>query len=156
MVSKGKKSLFITGHARRVRCIFIFSANVPINILIGHLGRPRSTHTAPVPVPMGSVHAQIVTKPSCWSCRKSLRVGRARRGKVCFYRHGWAVFTKLGAYVQGTSTRIIIYHHVFFGLETIMASEASASSTGRPTECVPCGSCPWDMLQVILLLSGPH
>ena len=34
------------------------------NIVIGHLGRPYSTHTAPMPVLTGSVHAHIRTKPS--------------------------------------------------------------------------------------------
>ena len=34
------------------------------NIVIGDLGRPYSTHTAPMPVLMGSVHAHILTKPS--------------------------------------------------------------------------------------------
>ena len=31
---------------------------------MGHLRRPRSTHTAPMPAPMGSVNAQTVTNPS--------------------------------------------------------------------------------------------
>ena len=35
-----------------------------LNIVIGHLGRPYSTHTAPMPVLTGSVHAHILTKPS--------------------------------------------------------------------------------------------
>ena len=30
----------------------------------GHLGRPYSTHTAPMPARTGSVHAHILTKPS--------------------------------------------------------------------------------------------
>ena len=70
-----KKRLRITGHARRVRCLFIFSAClfVSVNIVNGHLGRPRSTHTAPTPVPMGSVHAHIITKPS----RVGLAVSRS-------------------------------------------------------------------------------
>ena len=34
------------------------------SIVIGHLGRPYSTHTAPMPVLTGSVHAHILTKPS--------------------------------------------------------------------------------------------
>ena len=29
---------------------------------------------------------------SCWFCCKPFRVDRARRGNVCFERHGWAVF----------------------------------------------------------------
>ena len=37
---------------------------VSVNIVIGHIDRPRSTHRAPMPVPVGSVHAQIITKPS--------------------------------------------------------------------------------------------
>ena len=32
--------------------------------MIGHLGRPYSMHTAPMPVLTGSVHAHILTKPS--------------------------------------------------------------------------------------------
>ena len=80
---QGKKSLFIRGHARRVGCLFIFSVSlficmfVSVNIVIGHLGRPRSTHTAPMPVPIGSVHAQMhaqtITKPS----RAGLPVSRS-------------------------------------------------------------------------------
>ena len=39
---------------------------------------------------------------------------------------------------------IITYHNAFFLVqkEKILPSEASANSTGRPTECVPCGLCP--------------
>ena len=36
---------------------------VGFNIVIGHLGRPYSTHTAPIPVLTGFVHAHILTKP---------------------------------------------------------------------------------------------
>ena len=46
---------------------------VSVNIVLGHLGRPRSTHTATVPVPMGSVHAQMIRKPS----RTGLAVSRS-------------------------------------------------------------------------------
>ena len=66
LVFRGKKSLFRTGHARRVGCLFSFFSVcffVSVNIVIGHLGRPRSTHTAPMPAPMGSVHPQLITKP---------------------------------------------------------------------------------------------
>ena len=37
---------------------------VQFNIVVGHLGRPHSTHTVPMPVLTGSVHAHILTKPS--------------------------------------------------------------------------------------------
>ena len=40
-------------------CLFVW-----FNIVIGHLSRPYSTHTAPVPVRTGSVHAHILTKHS--------------------------------------------------------------------------------------------
>ena len=40
--------------------------------VIGHLGRPYSTHTAPMPVLTGSVHAHILTNPS----RAGLAVSR--------------------------------------------------------------------------------
>ena len=69
-----QKSLFIAGRTsmRRVpkiknktffctRDVCLF---VSFNIVIGHLGRPYSTHTAPMPVRMGSVHAHILTKRS--------------------------------------------------------------------------------------------
>ena len=36
---------------------------VSFNIVIGHLGPPYSTHTAPMPLPTGCVHAHILTKP---------------------------------------------------------------------------------------------
>ena len=38
--------------------------SVWFNIVIGHLRWPYSTHTAPMPVLTGSVHAHILTKPS--------------------------------------------------------------------------------------------
>ena len=34
------------------------------NIFFGHVCRPRSTHTAPIPVPAGSVHVHTQNKPS--------------------------------------------------------------------------------------------
>ena len=43
---------------------FFCTTDVYFNIVIGHLGRPYSTHTAPMPVLTGSVHAHILTKPS--------------------------------------------------------------------------------------------
>ena len=47
---------------------------VSVNIVIGHSSRPRSTLTTPMPVPMGSVHPQIIAKPSCRSCCKGCSV----------------------------------------------------------------------------------
>ena len=44
-------------------CLFICLC-VWFNIVIGHLGRPYSTHTAPMPVLTGSVHAHILTRLS--------------------------------------------------------------------------------------------
>ena len=37
---------------------------VLFNVVIGRLGRPYSTHTAPMPVLTSSVHEHILTKPS--------------------------------------------------------------------------------------------
>ena len=54
-------------------CFVPGSMFVSVNIAIVHLGQTRSTHTAPTPVPMGSVHAQIITKPS----RAGLAVSRS-------------------------------------------------------------------------------
>ena len=56
---------------------------VGFNIVIGHLGRPYSTHTAPTPVLTDSVHAHILTKPSCAGFAVIRLVDRARRGNVC-------------------------------------------------------------------------
>ena len=72
------KSLFITGRTsigaenKKLNiilyqgCLFVyfFFLFVRLNIVTGHLGRPYSTHTAPMPVLTGSVHAHILTKPS--------------------------------------------------------------------------------------------
>ena len=70
----GKKTLFITGRtsigsqkhkSKRFSvpemfiCLFVL-----FNIVIGHLGRPYSTHTAPMPVLTGSVRTHILKKPS--------------------------------------------------------------------------------------------
>ena len=66
---------------------------VYFNIVIGHLGRPHSTHTAPNASPDGLCARTHTNEPFlCWFCCKSLRVDRARRGNVCFQRHGSAAF----------------------------------------------------------------
>ena len=52
---------------------------------------------------------------SCWFRCKSFRVIELGAA-TCVWRHGWAVFKKLGTYVPGTSTSII-YHNFFFVLE---------------------------------------
>ena len=44
--------------------VCVIQVCVWFDIVIGHLGRPYSTHTAPMPVLTGSVHAHILTKPS--------------------------------------------------------------------------------------------
>ena len=65
------------------------------NTVIGHLGRPYSTHTAPMPVLMGSVHAPILTKPSRAGFAvirlESIEPGAA----TCVYRHAWGVYKSL-------------------------------------------------------------
>ena len=76
LVFQGKKSLFVTvrtsiGCQKKkikhysVPGMFVcVGVCVWFNIVIGHLGRLYSTHTAPMPVLTGSVHAHILTKPS--------------------------------------------------------------------------------------------
>ena len=51
---------FCTRDVHSLICLFI----CVINIVIGDLDRPYSTHTAPMPVLTGSVHAHKLTKPS--------------------------------------------------------------------------------------------
>ena len=67
-------------------CFVPGSMFVSVNIAIVHLGQTRSTHTAPTPVPMGSVHAQIITKPSraglAVSCSELVELGAA----TCVFR----------------------------------------------------------------------
>ena len=83
---------------------------------------------------------------SCWFCCKSFRVDRARRGNVCF-RHGWAVFKKLGTYVPGSSTSITVTFFFCSGDNFCRARpQPTTQSTGRPTVSLR------DMLQVTLLL----
>ena len=53
------KTFFCTRDVCLFICLFVL-----FNIVIGHLGRPYSTHTAPMPVLTGSVRADILTKPS--------------------------------------------------------------------------------------------
>ena len=62
--------------------------SVWFNIVIGHLRRPYSTHTAPMPVLTGSVHAHILTKPSRAGFAVIRLVNRARRGNVCLSSQG--------------------------------------------------------------------
>ena len=52
---------------RFIKIIFLYQGcfSVCFIIVIGHLRRPYSTHAAPMPVLTGSVHAHILTRPSC-------------------------------------------------------------------------------------------
>ena len=63
--SKEKQASHI-GSCETCRAPFLFSLKVCVwfIIVIGHLGRPHSTHTSPMPALTGSVHAPILTKPS--------------------------------------------------------------------------------------------
>ena len=116
----GKKTLFITGRtsigcqkhkSKRFSvpemfiCLFVL-----FNIVIGHLGRPYSTHTAPMSVLTGSVHAHILTKPS----RAGFALTRLELiepdAATCVWRHAWDVFKKLGTYVPGTSTITFFFY----------------------------------------------
>ena len=92
-----ERSLFFLGFPRKEKpphngsceaCSvhFFSSLYVSVNIVISHLGRPRSTHTAPTPAPMSSVHAQTITKPSrpglAVSCSEVVEPGAA----TCLFR----------------------------------------------------------------------
>ena len=64
---------------------------------MGDLGRPYSTHTAPMPVLTGSVHAHILTKPSrAGFVVIRLELIEPSGAATCVYRHAWAVLKKLG------------------------------------------------------------
>ena len=64
-----KKSLFKAGRTsigcqkKKTKHFSLPGMSVWFNIVIGHLGRPYSTHTSPMPVLTGSVHANIPKKP---------------------------------------------------------------------------------------------
>ena len=102
--SKGKNSLFITGHARRVGCLFIFSVCLFLCCVRQHRNRPprstafnaHGTNASPNGLCARTHNNEAF---SCWSSCKSFRVGRARRGNMCCQRHSWAVFKKLGTYI---------------------------------------------------------
>ena len=109
LVFQREKSLFITGHARRVGRLFDFLCKcvclwVYFNIVIDDIGRPHSTHTTPMPVLTGCVHAHILTKPS----RAGFAVSRSELMEPGAEK---CVFT--GMDVPGKSTSII-YHNVLF------------------------------------------
>ena len=70
--------------------------SVWFNIVIGHLGQPYSTHTAPIPVLMGSAHARILTKPSRAGFAVILLELIEPGVATCVYRHAWAVSKKIG------------------------------------------------------------
>ena len=136
-----KKSLFITGHARRVGCLFLFSLSVCVCVcIIQRRNRPlrstalnaHGTNASP-----DGLCARTHTNEafSCWFCCKSFRVDRARRGNV--FLEAWLGRVSNFKCLERTY-QVPIYHHVFFlVLEKILPNEASANS--RPTECVPCG-----------------
>ena len=81
-----------------------------------------------MPVPTGTVHAHILTKPA----RSGLAVSRLELiepgAATCVQRYGWAVFKKLGTYHPSTSSSII-YRNVFFVPEKMLPSEASANNS---------------------------
>ena len=83
----------------------------------------------------GSVHAHILTRPSRAGFAVSHLELNEPGAATCVWRHGWAVFKKLGTYVPGKSTSII-YHNVFF-LSGKKAAERGLSQqlylqVGRP------------------------
>ena len=84
-----EKKLLHNGSSEACRVLFYFLCMfVSIKIVIGHLGRPRSTHTTPMAVPMGSVHAQVITTPS----RAGLAVSRSELvepGEATFLEAWW-------------------------------------------------------------------
>ena len=119
------------------------------NIVIGHLGRPHATHTAPMRVLTGSVHAHILTKP----IRAGFAVSRSEliepSAATCVTRHlgrvlkAWNIRTRYK--YQYTSK----YHSVFFLFWKKICRarpQPTTLSTGRPTVSLR------DMLQVTLLL----
>ena len=106
-------------------CMFVF-----VDIVIGHLGRPRSTHTAPIPVPMGSVHVQTITKPS----RAGHAVSRSELvqpgAATCVFRDmAGPCIKSLDHTYQGTSTSKRYTITVFFCSGKNSAEQASANST---------------------------
>ena len=61
---KQQNTLMYKYQVRLCMCDFLCVLCVWLNIVIGHLGRPHSTDTAPMTVLTGSVHAHILRKPS--------------------------------------------------------------------------------------------
>ena len=92
------------------------SLSVSVNIVISHLGRPHSTHTAPMPILTGSIHAHILTKPS----RAGFAISRSELiepGAVtCVFRGmaGLCLKSLEHIYVPGTSASMILYTITFF------------------------------------------
>ena len=86
-------------------CMFL-SWFASVNIVIGHLGRPRSTQTAPMPAPMDSVHAQIIRKSS----RAGLAVSRSELvepgAATCVFRGMAGPCLQSLKHTRGTSSSI--------------------------------------------------
>ena len=91
--------------------------------------------------PVGSVRAQILTKPSCAGVAVS-RSKLVEPGAATCVFIGMAgpcfKFQKLGTYVQGMYEYTITFSFLFW--KKICRARPLANS--RPTECVPCGPCP--------------
>ena len=110
-----------------------------VDIIIGHLGRPRSTHTAPMPVLMGSVHAHIITKPS----RAGLPVSPSELvepgAATCAVRGiaGPCLKSLEHIYLPSTSTSIIHVpgtHTILVRVDVFFLYAASDTSTVRPLD----------------------
>ena len=105
----------------------------PVMIVISHLCRSQSTHTAPTPVLTGSEHAHILTKPF----RAVFAVSRSELiepgAATCVFR-GMAgprfKFQKLGTYVPGTRYQYSIT--VFFLLLKKFCRARLQPTLGRP------------------------
>ena len=99
-------------------------------VVFGHVCRLRSTHTAPIPFPAGSVHAHTNTKPS----RAGAVVSRSQLVDL-----GAAMCVGTGlcwVMVVKTEPTIVQYHKVccFFSSAETQLYEHSQASCARPKQ----------------------
>ena len=131
-----QKSLFITGRTS-IRCqkqrtkrysvpyVHVFVCMfVWFNIVIGHLGRILNAHGTNASPDGLCTRTHTNEAFSCWFCCNSFRVDRARRGNVCL--EAWLGHHKKAWNVR---TRYRLYHNVFFVLEKMLPTDASANNS---------------------------
>ena len=115
--------------------MFLICMFVSVKIAFGHLGRPRSRHTAPMPAPMGSVHALLITKP-CAGLALSRSESVEPGATTCVFggAAGPCLKSLEHTHLVSATTTSIVYHNVsfLFWIKLCRSRPQPTLQVGRP------------------------